>query len=410
MSTFPDRSRRRVVAALGLVVALALVVAACSSGSSGASDGSSSTTVSAAPTDYSGYGPYPVGTAKLSISDGQAVYLYYPADPARLGEGTPVTGYASSDAFPEAFRAIAPARYVQQIPLDATLDAPVADGPYPLVLFSHGFGVYPEYSAQRLAHMASWGFVTAAPDHTSRDVAAVFTSQVSSGDDDLVDLRETLQLARDEAAAGGRLDGAVNFDQVAVVGHSAGGSAGAQLLADPAFKTFVGWAPASPLDLQASGGIDEAALLAAYARTEPPQKPTMLIAGERDGIIPLAAVDAEFEWLAPPKRYAVLANAGHNAFTDLCKPILAQGGLGDLATLVPSAAPLVRAADDGCTAGYLDPETGYRVIDHLTTAQLRWVFGLDPTDASLTTEYVESLFPGALSRYEFEGSTEAGQG
>ena len=106
----------------------------------------------------------------------------------------------------------------------------------------------------------------------------------------------------------------------------------------------------------------------------------------------------------------MLANAGHNAFTDLCKPILAQGGLGDLATLVPSAARCVRAADDGCTAGYLDPETGYRVIDHLTTAQLRWVFGLDPTDASLTSEYVESLFPGALSRYEFEGSTEAGQG
>ena len=67
-------------------------------------------------------------------------------------------------------------------------------------------------------------------------------------------------------------------------------------------------------------------------------------------------------------------------------------------------------ADDGCTDGYLDPATAYRVIDHLAVAQLRWVFGLDPTDASLTTEYVESLFPGALSRYEFEGSTEAGQG
>jgi pimeloyl-ACP methyl ester carboxylesterase len=407
MSRFTDRRRRTVVGAVGLVAALALVVASCSSG---ASDDSSSTTAAAAPTDYSGYGPYPVGTAKLTISDGQAVYLYYPADPARLDEGTPVTGYASSDAFPEAFRAIAPAKYVQQIPLDATLDAPVADGPYPLVLFSHGFGVYPEYSAQRLAHMASWGLVTAAPDHTSRDVAAVFTGTVTSGDDDLVDLRETLQLVRDQAAAGGRLDGAVNFDQVAAVGHSAGGSAGAQLLSDPAIKTFVGWAPASPLDLQASGGIDEAGLVAAYARTEPPQKPTMLIAGERDGIIPLAAVDAEFDWLAPPKRYAVLANAGHNAFTDLCTPILAQGGLGDLATLVPSAASLVKAADDGCTAGYLDPETGYRVIDHLTTAQLRWVFGLDPTDASLTSEYVDSLFPGALSRYEFEGSTEAGQG
>ena len=60
--------------------------------------------------------------------------------------------------------------------------------------------------------------------------------------------------------------------------------------------------------------------------------------------------------------------------------------------------------------GFADPASTYRVIDHLVVAQLQWVFGLDPTDASLTSEYVDLLFPGALSRYEFEGSTEAGQG
>ena len=126
-------------------------------------------------------GPYPVGTAKLTIGDGQAVYLYYPADPARLDEGTPVTGYSSADAFPAAFRAIVPAQLVQQIPLDATLDAPVADGPFPVVLYSHGFASYPEYSAQHLAHLASWGFVTAAPDHTSRDLAAAALAAASLG-------------------------------------------------------------------------------------------------------------------------------------------------------------------------------------------------------------------------------------
>ena len=120
-------------------------------------------TGAAAPTDYSGYGPYPVGTAKLSLAEGQAVYLYYPADPARLGEGTPVTGYSSSDAFPEAFRALAPAQLIQQIPLDATLGAPVADGPFPLVLFSHGFASYPEYSAGHLAHLAVLGLLHRRP-------------------------------------------------------------------------------------------------------------------------------------------------------------------------------------------------------------------------------------------------------
>jgi predicted dienelactone hydrolase len=397
--------------AVGLVATLVLLVGACSSGgSTGAADDSSSTTVTAAPTDYSGPGPYPVGTAKLSIGDGQAVYLYYPADPARLDEGTPVTGYSSSDAFPEVFRAIAPARLIQQIPLEATLDAPVADGPFPLLLFSHGFASYPEYSAGHLAHLASWGIFTAAPDHPSRNLSAVFSRTVVQGQADVDDLRRTLALMRAEASTGGTFEGSIDFEQIAAEGHSAGGSATAQLLNDPDVDTFIGLAPASPLDLSSSGAIDDAALAQAYVGATPPQKPSMIIAGERDGIIPLASITAEWEWLAPPKRFAVMANAGHDAFLDICAPIRAQGGLSQVTADLPFLEPIVRLAEDGCVDGFADPTATYRLIDHLVVAQLRWVFGLDPTDASLTSDHVESLFPGALSRYEFEGSTEAGQG
>jgi predicted dienelactone hydrolase len=410
MSTSTDR-RRRGVAALGLVAALALAVAACSSGgSSGSKDGAPSTTATAAPVDYSGPGPYPVGTAKLSLADGQAVYLYYPADPARLGEGTPVTGYSSADAFPDAFKALAPPKLIQQIPLDATLGAPVADGPFPLVLFSHGFASYPEYTANHLAHLASWGIFTAAPDHLSRNLTAAFLGKVVQGDADVNDLRATLRLVRTQAAAGGTFAGAIDFDQIAAEGHSAGGSAAAQFLNDPEVKTFIGQAPASPLDISSSGGIDDAALAQAYAGSTPPQKPSMIIAGERDGIIPLASITAEYQWLAQPKRFAVLANAGHNAFTDLCAPIRAQGGLSQLTADFPAGATLFRLGEDGCTDGFADPAATYKLIDHLTVAQLRWVFGLDPSDASLTPEYVNGLFPGALSRYDSEGSTAAGQG
>ncbi len=410
MSRFTDRRRRATVGAVGLVAALALLVAACSSGSSGGADDSSSTTAAAAPTDYSGPGPYPVGTAKLSIGDGQAVYLYYPADPARLDEGTPVTGYSSADAFPEAFKALAPVKLIQQIPLDATLDAPVADGPFPLVLFSHGFASYPEYSAGHLAHLASWGYFTAAPDHLSRNLTAVFSRTVAQGDADVDDLRRTLALMRTESSAGGTFEGAIDFEQIAAEGHSAGGGATAELLNDPEISTFIGLAPASPLDLSSSGGIDDAALAQAYADATPPQKPSMIIAGERDGIIPLASISAQFDWMAPPKRFAVLANAGHDAFIDICEPIRAQGGLSQFTAEYPILETVVRLAEDGCVDGFADPAATYELIDHLVVAQLQWVFGLDPTDASLTPDYVDSLFPGALSRYDFEGSTEAGQG
>jgi len=407
------------VATVALCAAAALLAGACSGGSDGATspstDGTVDSTVAPTPTDYSGPGPYPVGTAQLSIGDGQTVFLYYPADPARLAEGTPVTGYSSGDAFPAVFRAAVPAQLVQQIPLDATLDAPVADGPFPVVLFSHGFASYPEYSAQHLAHLASWGFFTAAPDHTSRDLAAAALAAASLGTataegDDVVDLRETLALLRTQAAAGARFDGALDFDQVAAEGHSAGGAAAAALLADDGIDTFIGQAPASPLDTSASGPTDEAALAAAYASATPPPKPSMIITGEDDGVIPLAGVTTEYSWLAPPKRLAVLAGVGHNAFTDICKPIRDQGGLSQFADQLTSVAGVFKLGEDGCTDGYLDPTKGYAVINHLTVAQLRWVFGLDPTDASLTSAYLDATFPGTIADYRVEGSTASGQG
>jgi predicted dienelactone hydrolase len=352
-----------------------------------------------------------VGTVELTTGgpDPKKVYVYYPADPARLAEGTPVAGYSSSIAFPEAFRAIVPAELIQDIPLDATADAPIADGPFPVVLYSHGFGSYPQYSAGHMAHLASWGMVAAAPDHTSRNLAAVALGQVSRGDEDVQDLRDTLALLRTENESGGRFAGAVDTSKVAAEGHSAGGAASAQLVYDDGITTFIGLAPASPLDLQSSGTVDQATLDAAYAAEAPPDKPSMIIAADRDIAIPLTSVRSEYDWLKPPKRLAVLADAGHNAFTDICAPIRAQGGLGQLATQLPIIASVINLAEDGCTDGYLDPETGYDVTNHLVVAQLRWVFGIDPTEVSLAPDYVEGLFPGALLSYDSDPPV-AGQG
>ncbi|MDP2307808.1 MAG: alpha/beta hydrolase [Pseudomonadota bacterium] len=45
-------------------------------------------------------------------------------------------------------------------------DAPVADGPFPLAVFSHGHQAYAEASGFLMEHLASHGWVVAAPDHT----------------------------------------------------------------------------------------------------------------------------------------------------------------------------------------------------------------------------------------------------
>ncbi|MDP2313177.1 MAG: alpha/beta hydrolase [Pseudomonadota bacterium] len=45
-------------------------------------------------------------------------------------------------------------------------DAPVAPGPFPVAVFSHGHQAYAEAAAFLMEHLASHGWVVAAPDHT----------------------------------------------------------------------------------------------------------------------------------------------------------------------------------------------------------------------------------------------------
>ena len=126
---------------------MALVAAACGGDDEGSSPAASTeATASAAPEDFSVPGPYPVGTTVLDLGDRQ-VYAFYPADPARLDEGQPTDGYSSAIAFPESLRAAVPAELIQDIPLDAHTDAPPSpDGPFPVVVHSHGFGGYAAYA------------------------------------------------------------------------------------------------------------------------------------------------------------------------------------------------------------------------------------------------------------------------
>ena len=114
-------------------------------------------------------------------------------------------------------------------------------------------------------------------------------------------------------------------------------------------------------------------------------------------------MQAIYDWLRPPKRLVVLADAGHNAFTDLCGPIRAQGGLMQYSGSIPAPDQMLRLGEDGCIDGYLDPATGHRIVDHLTVAELRWTMGIDTSDASLAPAYVESLFPGVVGSYSVDG-------
>src|SRR5690606_13389968 len=66
------------------------------------------------------------------------------------------------------------------------------DGPFPLVLFSHALGGYRSQSTFLTEHLASWGFVVAAPDHGERGLGRILARRAPSGDHSTTVLSRTI--------------------------------------------------------------------------------------------------------------------------------------------------------------------------------------------------------------------------
>lgn len=435
---------------------IAVVAAATSTACAGARDAGTAAsapppTRRVLPVDFSQPGPYRVGVTELNItpqatdepgttatstaaaevttttgSDPGEVparpaaatrraAVFYPAVADAPGRYPTFDGYSTADAFPEELRPVVPPELVQMVKLDAFRDPPAnKEGPFPVVIHSHGAGSFYLFESRHYEQLASWGFVVAAPDHKERSLAAQLIppatdSSPGVGEQDVTDLRNTLQALRvQNLVPNGTLQGALSLDQVAAEGHAEGGRAAALFAGDPAVKTFIGEAPVPPLRYADQAASQAAGLPAALVKEKltelaSPQKPSMLIASDRDGVIPLASVEAELEWLAPPKTLAVLKNAGHNAYSDLCAPIRARGGLSQYSSRLPALAALFKAAEDGCLPDNLDPDRGYALINQLTIAQLRWVFQIDESRESLDPAFLEKTFPDAYESITFVG-------
>ena len=93
---------------------------------------------------------------------------------------------------------------------DAYQDAPPATTPgnYPLVVFSHGFAGYPEQSVSLTTHLASWGFVVAAPNHVERSLDGLLGTATKGvpKSTDLAVLQATLGLVeKDSLESSGRV-------------------------------------------------------------------------------------------------------------------------------------------------------------------------------------------------------------
>lgn len=382
---------RRVM--VGLLAIVCMTATTCSK-----PDSSSSAEQSAATTNdavavgaeprYAEPGPYPVGVTTLDLSD-RKVEVYYPAQPAST-ESLPRATYLQTDPIPPSVLAGLPAVPPDvdlSVQLPAFRDVPAADdGPFPLVLFSHGAGGWRGVYGYPLSGLASWGFVVASTDYQEYGLLAQFGA--GGGDRSRVAdvARSTIDLMLGENDRDGSvLAGAVDNTKIAAVGHSAGGGTMFRLLDDPRVGAIIGWAPVGPPE-----GVTSTT-------------PTMIIAGQNDVAITPADARGAYDALQSPKRLVMIGNMGHNAFSDACLAIRNGTDLIGLAKQLGIAIPdrTLDLGRNGCEPADLDTAKGWSIIQHFTVAQLRDALHIDPVPVGLGPGIADA-FPPVEIQYEHQ--------
>jgi len=371
-------------------VALALLAAACSSNATGTP---STTVPHVTVTSFSVPGPYAAGTARLTMANGDPVQVWYPVDKSAV-KGRATYTYSLKSWVPASL-ANNPvlSKLPNTVPTDSYLNAPIAhdtagsgdpSGRFPAILFAHGFGSYPQQSTFLTDHLASWGFVIAAPLEPANDLATVLGGVKTPG---LLTagpaLDEALAFLRSQQSTKGSLmHGLIDLSKIGVVGHSLGGGAAITMADNPAIKTYAALAPGRG--------------------TPPSSKPGLVMYGSNDKVVPPSSVVATYATLPTPKRLIVIHTAGHNVFDDICtihsgnQRLVAilkglkgtPGGLGTLSTL----------ATDGCFPPDVNPTLAYPLINQAVTAQMRDGLGIDPAGAGFGPG-LDHAFPGVTATY-----------
>jgi predicted dienelactone hydrolase len=293
-------------------------------------------------------GPFTVGVRTSHLVDRERdrplpVEVWYPADAAHVGADLAADTkdrYELLPGLPESTQ-------------DAVRDARSADGRFPLVAFSHGFGAHRRQSTFLCTHLASHGYVVAAVDHTGNTTVdilqmSVAVRQGASVPDPLSlagpfvearprDVRFMIDRVLDGAA--GDLAGLADPDRIGMTGHSFGGwTTLAVTGADPRIRAALPLAPAGGTTPLPSDFLRDS-LDFAWGR----EVPTLFLAAARDTLLPVAGMH---ELLAKTpsraKRLVVLENADHMHFCDAADQVHEMfrmmpppGAFAEIAKVVP---------------------------------------------------------------------------
>ena len=344
--------------------------------------------------DYASPGPYTVGVTTLSMGD-RDLEVFYPAEDGSE-EGVEAAFYDLVDPLGPDLRDLILVSYPEvnaRIDLPAYRDLPSSlDGPFPVMILSHGSGGFRLAYSKLLAGIASYGFVVASIDHLEWGLASTlgFGPPAEAARDAAELVLATLDLLDAESADPmSVLAGSSDTNFVATAGHSAGGQAAFAFPTDdvPEVKTLIGYATV-PFDVV-------------------PEKPVLLLLGAEDFAVTTERTLLSYDALTVKKRYVAVTDAGHNSFTDQCEIIFNGNDIIAAAQLIfgpvfPDS--LAALARDGCVEGNLPPWEFWQVTQHYTVAHLKDVFGLNSGHPSLYDQQ-PWLFPDIEVDYRFAGAT-----
>jgi predicted dienelactone hydrolase len=343
--------------------------------------------------EYGKHGPFWVGYKQLVIGEGTAhpldAEIWYPAlNPNGVKEEITyqikfkVPGFLDSGEI-----------YGHAL-LNASVDT--SKSPYPLVVFSHGFGSNATWYSTLIEHYASYGFVVIAPNHIEQMDAEADLWKASI--DRPRDIKQTLDYSEKLTASGGNMAGLIDMKHVAVVGHSYGGytalaMAGAQYDLDAYNARCAALPKDDPKQALCTPLVPKEANMAARAGVKPMPKglwpavgdPRVMAiismagdsymfdkAGLAEIAIPMMAmggtidVDTPYEWGVKPtyedvsstqKALVTIENASHTIFMPTCNNIPWSTKLGDYYGWL-------------CLEKVWDKERGLDVINHFSTAFL----------------------------------------
>ncbi len=369
---------------MATLLAVALLAGACSDGDDdAAAEQPTTTTTEAVAPDASRAppaepGPHAVGRTTLELDDGSrsrplVADVWYPADADAVGD-------------PSIYQFIPGIEFASE---SALAEVPVAaDGPYPLVIYSHGSGGLRYVASFFTELLASHGFVVASVDHVGNTAVEL----VAGGDvdrdqiayDRVLDVEFLIdQMLAASSAGEGLLSGSVDPERIGVSGHSFGGFTA--FAAVGGYTNDLGTVPGDDR-IDAVVAMAPASELNSTDELEAVDVPTLLVSGTRDETTPIDP-DTEKAWelvSGRPLWRVDITDAGHQSFTDVCS-------YQELLPTLDAPQVLIEAVDEyaseGCTDELVPIDDAHVLINRNSVAfLLAYVAGESDYEAFLAQE------------------------